>query len=68
MPDFEKVEKGLKCCAGMFSCSCCPYDENGSVFKECVGKLTKDALELINTAQARIESLTAQLDDKMLRS
>jgi hypothetical protein len=49
------VIKGLECCKGISMCDLCPY------LRKC-GKLTEDALELINRQTAEIEALTNTVD------
>ena len=57
---FEKVCKGLECCASGNMCkNKCPYNDIGCVWTDCVPPLVADALALIRQQQARIEKLEA---------
>ena len=51
----KEITRALECCAKRHSNGCCfcPINENG-----CIEKLAKNALDLVNYQQSKIEELT----------
>lgn len=63
LEDNEIVE-ALECClSDNPPCYRCKYDGDTTTVDECMGKLMKDTLDLINRQKAEIERLTNIVDD-----
>lgn len=65
---WEKVIKGLECCAIDGGCGACPYDS----FKDCPGyqptpeTLMKDALALLKAQEPKLVHVTANINHRKI--